>query len=112
MITAIVRYTLPPTISTEDCRAHFHAIAPGFREAKGLISKHFIWNVETTTAGGVYQWNSLQEAKSFYSGPWLDGIVERYGEEPSIEFYEVFAVTDNKHDSVELFEASPEGGAG
>ena len=32
------------------------------------------------------------------------GIVERYGMEPLIEFYEVFAVTDNARGTVELFE--------
>lgn len=106
MITAIVRYTLPPSISKNDCAAHFHKIAPGFAEAKGLISKHFIWNVENDTAGGVYQWQSLEEAKAFYSGPWLQGIIERYGQEPTIEFYEVFAITDNKSGSVDLLQTS------
>jgi hypothetical protein len=44
------------------------------------------------------------DAKAFYSGPWLDGIIERYGMPPQIEFYEVFALTDNARKSVELFE--------
>ena len=44
-----------------------------------------------------------EDAKAFYSGPWLDGIVERYGMNPQIEFYEVFAVTDNSRGKVELF---------
>ena len=35
--------------------------------------------------------------------PELDGIVERYGMRPQIEFYEVFALTDNAHGKVELF---------
>ena len=103
MITAIVRYTLPASIDHDACLAHFAKIAPGFREAKGLLSKHFIWN-EGGTAGGVYQWQTLEDAKAFYSGPWLDGIVERYGMRPQIEFYEVFAVTDNTRGTVELFE--------
>ena len=54
MITATVRYQLPPHIDQAACRAHFHKIAPGFRDAKGLISKHFIWS-ESGWAGGVYQ---------------------------------------------------------
>ena len=94
MITAIVRYTLPASIDHDACLAHFAKIAPGFREAKGLLSKHFIWN-EGGTAGGVYQWKTFEDAKAFYSGPWLKGIVERYGMEPEIEFFDVFAVTDN-----------------
>src|ERR1700756_1667327 len=58
MITAPVRYKLPPHIDYAACREHFHKIAPGFREAKGLISKHFIWSA-SGWAGGVYQWKTL-----------------------------------------------------
>jgi hypothetical protein len=102
MITATVRYKLPPHIDHAACREHFHKIAPGFRQVKGLISKHFIWS-ESGWAGGVYQWETLQDAKAFYSGPWLEGIVQRYGMQPQIDFYEVFAVTDNARGSVDLF---------
>jgi hypothetical protein len=102
MITATVRYRLPLHIDHAACREHFHKIAPSFREVKGLISKHFIWS-ESGWAGGVYQWERIEDAKAFYSGPWLDGIVERYGMEPQIEFYEVFAVTDNTRRKVEVF---------
>jgi len=103
MITATVRYQLPPHIDHDACREHFHKIAPGFQQVQGLISKHFIWS-ESGWAGGVYQWQTLADAKAFYSGSWLDGIVERYGMQPQIEFYEVFALTDNARRTVELFE--------
>jgi hypothetical protein len=103
VITPTVRYKLPQQIDRAACREHFHKIAAGFREAKGLISKHFIWS-ESGWAGGVYQWERLEDAKAFYSGPWLEGIVQRYGMEPLIDFYEVFAVTDNADGTVELFD--------
>jgi hypothetical protein len=101
MITAIVRYKLPVSIDHDDCLAHFAKIAPGFRSAKGLISKHFIWG-EHGIAGGVYQWESLEEAQAFYSGPWREGIVERYGMEPQIEYFNVFAVTNNAEGTVKV----------
>lgn len=93
MITAIVRYRLPASITRTDCIAHFHKIAPGFGEVKGLLRKHFIWN-ETGAAGGVYLWESIADAKAFYQGPWLDGIVSRYGMYPEIEYFETFAITE------------------
>ena len=102
MITAVVRYKLPPQIDYAACREHFHKIAPDFREVTGLISKHFIWT-ESGWAGGVYQWNRIEDAKAFYTGPWLEGIIQRYGMKPQIDFYEVFAVTDNTCGRVELF---------
>ncbi|MEK9280902.1 MULTISPECIES: hypothetical protein [unclassified Bradyrhizobium] len=94
MITAIVRYRLPSHIGREDCKAHFKKISKSFGEAKGLIRKQFIWS-ETGTAGGVYQWETLADAKAFYQGPWLDGILERYGMYPEIEYFTTFAVTEN-----------------
>jgi len=101
MITAIVCYKLPASIDHDACLAHFAGIAPGFREAKGLISKHFIWS-ERGIAGGVYQWRTRADAEAFYSGPWRTGIVERYGMEPEIELFEVFAVTDNAAGTVKV----------
>jgi hypothetical protein len=105
MITAIVRYRLPPHIDRAACRDHYERIAPGFRKAKGLISKHFIWS-EGGIAGGVYQWERLKDAKAFYSGPWRKGIVERYGMEPEIEYFTVFCVTDNAAGEVRILETA------
>ena len=103
MITATVRYKLPPHIGYTACREHFHKIAPGFREVKGLISKHFIWS-ESGVAGGVYQWETLKDAKAFYSGPWRKGIIERYGMAPEIEYFTVFCITDNDKGEVRIIE--------
>lgn len=94
MITAIVRYKLPASIGRGACRAHFLKIAPGFGTPEGLVRKQFIWN-ENGMAGGVYLWRTIADAKRFYQGPWLDGIVERYGVYPEIEYFETFAITEN-----------------
>lgn len=94
MITAIVRYALPPEIDKKGCRDHFLKIAPGFQTIPGLIRKQFIWN-DGGIAGGVYQWDSRAAAEAFYQGPWLEGIIARYGNAPLIEYFETFAVTDN-----------------
>jgi hypothetical protein len=94
MITAIVRYQLPPNISRVACEAHFHKISKDFGAVNGLIRKQFIWN-EGGTAGGVYQWENIEAAKIFYQGPWLNGILERYGMYPEIEYFNTVAITDN-----------------
>jgi hypothetical protein len=103
VITAIVRYRLPEHIDRAACRDHYEKIAPGFRKAKGLISKHFIWS-EDGVAGGVYQWQTLKDAKAFYSGPWRKGIVERYGMQPDIQYFTVFCITDNAAGDVRVVE--------
>lgn len=105
MITAIVRYPLPDHIDGAACRIHFEAIAPGFLAVKGLISKHFIWS-ERNVAGGIYQWETRPDAEAFYSGPWRDGIIARYGVEPEIEFFTVLAKIDNEIGKVTIIESS------
>lgn len=101
MITAIVRYRLPPHIGRDECRAHFLKIAPGFGTVPGLIRKQFIWN-ELGVAGGVYQWDGVEAAQAFYHGPWLDGILARYGSHPEIDYFTTFAVTDNPGGTVTI----------
>ena len=105
MITAIVRYALPPSIDRETCHAHYSNIAPGFRAVPGLVSKHFIWS-ESGHAGGVYQWESREAAQAFYFGPWRKGIIERYGVEPEIEYFEVFCITNNADQTVRILESA------
>jgi hypothetical protein len=96
MITAIVLYDMPKSITREQCLAHYRKIAPGFLEAPGFVRKQFIYGIDGKVAGGVYMWKTLEAAKTFYSGAWLDGIKERYGNEPRITYFETFAVADQK----------------
>ena len=101
MITAIVQYKLPPSIDLAACAAHFRAIAPGFRTVPGLIRKQFIY-AEDGWAGGVYLWQSQADAEAFYTGPWLEGIRERYGMDPQIKYFQTACVTDNSAEAVRV----------
>jgi hypothetical protein len=56
--------------------------------------------------GGVYLWQSRADADAFYTGPWLQGIRERYGMDPEIRYFYTAAVTDNSLESVLLPDAA------
>jgi hypothetical protein len=105
MITAIVQYKLPRSIDLAACAEHFRKIAPGFRSVPGLVRKQFIY-AEDGWAGGVYLWETRADADAFYTGPWLDGIRERYGMDPQIKFFETACITDNAVEAVLLPEAA------
>src|SRR5215471_4480042 len=105
MITAIVQYRLPPGMGLEACAEHFRRIAPDFRTVRGLIRKQFI-HAEDGWAGGVYLWQTRAAAEAFYTGPWLDGIRERYGMDPQIRFFETACITDNAIEAVLLPDAT------
>ena len=94
MITAIVLYNLPDTIGLEECRAHFTSIAPDFLKAPGFVRKQFICQKDGGVAGGVYMWESQAAAEAFYNGPWREGILARYGNDPTIQYFETVALTD------------------
>ena len=94
MITAFVMYDLPPHIDRAACREHFLRIAPDFLNVPGFVRKQFIQEIGGNVAGGSYIWESLEAAKAFYNGPWLEGIRARYGCEPRITYFETYAVAD------------------
>jgi hypothetical protein len=94
MITAIVLYDLPPSIGVEECRAHFTKIAPDFMAVEGFLRKQFICSSDGRLAGGVYMWRDRACAQRFYSGPWRQGIIERYGSAPRIQYFETVALAD------------------
>ena len=103
MITAVVRIQLPSSIDRKGCLAHYEKIALDFRGINGLIRKHFIYG-DHRIAGGVYQWETREDAEAFYSGSWLTGIIERYGTKPEIEYFTVFCITDNQANDVRVLE--------
>ena len=103
MITAVDRYQLPSSIDRKGCLAHYEKIALDFRGINGLIRKHFIYR-DHRIAGGVYQWETRNDAVIFYSGSWLAGIIERYGTEPEIECFTVFCINDNQANDVCVLE--------
>src|SRR2546423_13201597 len=107
MITAIVQYRLPPSISLEACAEHFRKIAPGFRTVPGLIRKQFIY-AEDGWAGGGYLWQTRADAEAFYSGPRLAGIRERYGMDPVIKHFETPCVTDHAAQTLLMPQAAAE----
>jgi hypothetical protein len=94
MITAVVLYDLPESIGLEECRRHFTMIAPDFLKAPGFVRKQFICEREGRVAGGVYMWESQQDAEKFYTGPWREGIRARYGNDPRIQYFETVALAD------------------
>ena len=105
MLTAIVQYKLPSHIDHAACAAHFRTIAPDFRTVPGLIRKQFIY-AEDGWAGGVYLWETRAAAEAFYTGPWLDGIRQRYGMDPDIKFFETACITDSAAGAVLLPDAA------
>ena len=95
MITSIVQFKLPEPVSREKARELFSGTAPKYRKVDGLIRKYYILSKDCSTAGGVYLWDSQEDAESLYTDEWKEFIYDKYGAKPSITYFESPVVVDN-----------------
>ena len=95
MITALVQFKLPHPITREKAREVFSSTAPNYREVRGLIRKYYILSKDGGTAGGVYLWESQEDAERLYTKEWKHFIRGKYGAEPSVLFFDSPVVVDN-----------------
>jgi hypothetical protein len=94
MIVAVVNFPLPAPLSTDEARAMFEASAPSYQNVDGLLRKHFLLSDDGRTAGGVYLWESRQQAEALYDEAWRSRVAARYGSEPRVAFYDSQVTVD------------------
>jgi hypothetical protein len=95
MITAFVQFRLPEAITRDRAREVFSSTAPKYREVQGLIRKYYLLSADGKTAGGVYLWKSREDAQSLYTDDWKKFVVDKYGAEPSVTYFETPVIVDN-----------------
>ena len=95
MITSIVQFKLPEPVSREKARELFSGTAPKYIKVDGLIRKYYILSKDGSTAGGVYLWDSQEDAERLYTDEWKEFIYDKYGAKPSITYFESPVVVDN-----------------
>src|SRR5271157_2568349 len=95
MITALVQFKLPQPVTREKAQEIFSSTAPKYREVHGLIRKYYLLSEDGRTAGGVYLWRSRNDAEQIYTDDWKKFIVEKYGAEPSVQYFDTPVIVDN-----------------
>jgi len=95
MITSITQFQLPAGVPTEAIKNGFLEVAPKFKHPSGLLRKYFLISEDGKSAGGVYLWNSMEEARTFSEGMLRSMIREKFHVEPSIGYFESPVVVDN-----------------
>src|SRR5262249_40643792 len=107
MITSITRFQLPPGIPTVAIKKGFLEVAPKFQHPSGLLRKYFLISEDGKTGGGVYLWDSMEEARTFSEGVLRPMIKDKFQVEPSIEYYEAPVVVDNLTSEIIAHEGQP-----
>ena len=82
MITAIATFRLPRRLTVDEARAIFEGTAPRYQSQPGLIRKYYVLSEDGMTAGGVYLWQSRQDADALYDDAWRAFVTEKYGAPP------------------------------
>jgi hypothetical protein len=95
MITAIVTFKLPQSITLDDARKIFLSTAPKYLGVTGLIRKYYLLSQDGGSVGGIYLWNSKEEADEMYTESWRTFVREKYGTEPSVTYMDSPVVVDN-----------------
>jgi hypothetical protein len=98
MITAIVRFALPPGTNLDAAKAMFEKSAPNYKGAPGLVRKYYLYG-EDRIGGGVYLWESREAADRMYSDAWRKMITEKFGNAPEITYFETPIIVDNSPNS-------------
>lgn len=95
MITVIVEFRLPQPISRPQARETFLGTAPKYRGLPGLIRKYYFLTQDGTRAGGVYLWQSREDADHLYTEEWKAFVESKYGSRPELTYLDTPVVVDN-----------------
>jgi hypothetical protein len=95
MIIALTSFKLRKPITREQARSIFLSTAPTYRGVQGLFKKHYLLSEDGATAGGVYLWNSREEAEALYTEAWRAFVREKYGTDPTVTYFDSPVLVDN-----------------
>ena len=99
MIIAFVKFKIPSDLDDTILKEKFIETSPIYKDTKGLIRKNYISDTEKNIAGGVYCFDNIKNAKSWFDEDRVKWITERYSA-PDIKFYDNPVIVDNNTDEI------------
>ena len=99
MITVIVKFKISDELDADILKEKFIETSNVYHDVKGLRRKNYVADNENYTAGGVYTFDSMQDAKNWFDEDRINRITERYSK-PDIKFYESPVVVDNEKNQI------------
>ena len=95
MITAIVRFKLPPGATLEGARADIEHTIPIWQAQPDLLRKQISVDLERGEGTSVYLWRSREPAERFFAMA-RRMIAEQTGQVPEVELLETMVIVDNE----------------
>ena len=94
MIMVIVTFKISPEITESTLKEKFMESSDLYKDTPGLIRKNYLSDVKNNTAGGVYCFDTLENAEHWFDEERIDWLTQRYSK-PEINFYDNPIVIDN-----------------
>ena len=99
MIIVIVTFKINSEITEEILKDKFLETSPIYKDTSGLIRKNYISEPSNNLAGGVYCFDNMANAKSWFDEKRIDWITNRYSK-PDLKFYENSVTVDNNSNEI------------
>ncbi len=96
MFITVVEMDMPANLDRAAVDAAIRKTASRYTRVEGLIRKYYT-SKEPKVTGGVFVWESREHAEAAHSDPaWRKIILDGYGMEPRITYYDVRLIVDNE----------------
>ena len=99
MIAELVKMKLPPGMTREDVLTAAHTTIATWSTNPDLLRKHFLLDEQGHTYG-FYLWRSRAAAQQAHGDAFLARVRERFGCEPTFQYFDVLLNLDNLDGSV------------
>lgn len=95
MITELVLFDIPAGMDRDEVVQGMRQVAPRWRTEPELIRKTFVYDPDAGQAGAFYLWKNRAAAERAHDDTWRQRVVDMYGNEPVIRFFDTPMVVDN-----------------
>ena len=99
MVIVLVTFKVDKEITDSILKEKFLETSPIYKDTHGLIRKNYICDISQNLAGGVYCFNTIENAKNWFDEERIKWITDRYST-PDIKFYDNPVIVDNIADKI------------
>lgn len=100
MITEIVTFKVPQGMTRDAVLRAFEESAVAWRAHPRLRRKNYIYDPEACIAGGVYTWDSVEDARAAHGEEFLARVERVFGSIPTFQYFETPIIVQNGTDDI------------
>ena len=94
MIIVIVKFKISPDVTESALEEKFIESSEMYRTTPGLIRKNYLSDLKNNIAGGVYCFDTIENARKWFDDNRIEWLTQNYSK-PEINFYDNPVVVDN-----------------